>query len=861
MVAGRDLNVVENQILEGRVSPEAENRRRQRHRAQLAQETEDSGHTSLLTSYFRLSLIMAYFAIITSDRPLDASKLMPITEPLKEGFRFVIQNSVPFTFMNSQSLSAEKEKLKEASVSLSEDNYWNDFLGMLRIEARQTAAKQQNKIEKNDSRKLKSVDNRSLYTRALEFSEIVARSAVDSIAQFFDPVLAEAINELSLGVQEFFWSYIEVKDVTKEVNESATKNYCPNTRLSTNASVPTFLKKFKTTEPVEISNIEDCSAHGENSIPKSAWRTLFEKILTSSARLLTIVNLALCLTFLVHSYVAYFFLGRHLEHTSRPRRGLAGSADLHCTPVYAIRLVGGYILFKLMLITSVLSPLHAVDVLILLSWYTGLCFLRSLAYMAHVSLNRLISVASMQQQDGGNELESDAQGFISKQKNGILQLLLLTLVCTIASGVGCVFFFYKAGLPTVTLLGMDAIILTIDISRYLFTYVQGIIVETYYRDRISQLEERQLDQSDIGHASSQHQIHNPTNHVDHRDSSRTTEGIESEQFEREIELTEREHRLYANLFQSFSYGFEIVSSLVTACHFIHIWHWHGLRFGLVDSVLLLHLHSALSTIRTKIIERRKVSQLANTIDTLFENATEKEISKAHACGDLCCICLGTMLGSNVKKLKCNHMYHSHCLHKVVERARSLEAAKCPLCRASMIAPKKAEQMNRSVSHNTAGNDGNETAGVDVLHEVALQAAVQQGLDDTAIFRFSTEGFMPSWLPIPSFSFEVVRRQQTAPTAFATANNHEAELAEGQRPETITQDTSENEVGVLQRLFGFAFGPPLTPEEEEAAVVQLQEMFPQYERDDLVRELRRRGSIEQVAESILLGFFSGIPRND
>ena len=179
----------------------------------------------------------------------------------------------------------------------------------------------------------------------------------------------------------------------------------------------------------------------------------------------------------------------------------------------------------------------------------------------------------------------------------------------------------------------------------------------------------------------------------------------------------------------------------------------------------------------------------------------------------------------------------------------------------MIAPKKAEQMNRSVSHNTAGNDGNETAGVDVLHEVALQAAVQQGLDDTEIFRFLTEAFIPSWLPIPLFSFEVVRRQQTAPTAFTTANNHEAELAEGQRPETITQDTSENEVGVLQRLFGFAFGPPLTPEEEEAAVVQLQEMFPQYERDDLVRELRRRGSIEQVAESILLGFFSGIPRND
>jgi hypothetical protein len=37
------------------------------------------------------------------------------------------------------------------------------------------------------------------------------------------------------------------------------------------------------------------------------------------------------------------------------------------------------------------------------------------------------------------------------------------------------------------------------------------------------------------------------------------------------------------------------------------------------------------------------------------------------------------------------------------------------------------------------------------------------------------------------------------------------------------------------------------------------IFPQYDRADLLRELRARRSAEAVAESILLGIFSGIPR--
>jgi CUE domain len=41
--------------------------------------------------------------------------------------------------------------------------------------------------------------------------------------------------------------------------------------------------------------------------------------------------------------------------------------------------------------------------------------------------------------------------------------------------------------------------------------------------------------------------------------------------------------------------------------------------------------------------------------------------------------------------------------------------------------------------------------------------------------------------------------------------------------------------------------------------QLVDMFPQYERQDLLTALRTRGSAEAVAESILLGVFTGVPR--
>jgi hypothetical protein len=54
---------------------------------------------------------------------------------------------------------------------------------------------------------------------------------------------------------------------------------------------------------------------------------------------------------------------------------------------------------------------------------------------------------------------------------------------------------------------------------------------------------------------------------------------------------------------------------------------------------------------------------------------------------------------------------------------------------------------------------------------------------------------------------------------------------------------------------------MSPEEEARALEQLVDMFPQYDRSDLLTELRERGSAEAVVEAVFMGIFSGVPRGD
>jgi hypothetical protein len=78
---------------------------------------------------------------------------------------------------------------------------------------------------------------------------------------------------------------------------------------------------------------------------------------------------------------------------------------------------------------------------------------------------------------------------------------------------------------------------------------------------------------------------------------------------------------------------QLLAHWLTVAHFLHIWLLHGVQFTLIDGVLALHLHSAIS------------SAFARDLDGLFEDATELELLKAMVSGDVCCDGGGAQGGS------------------------------------------------------------------------------------------------------------------------------------------------------------------------------------------------------------------------
>ena len=67
----------------------------------------------------------------------------------------------------------------------------------------------------------------------------------------------------------------------------------------------------------------------------------------------------------------------------------------------------------------------------------------------------------------------------------------------------------------------------------------------------------------------------------------------------------------------------------------------------------------------------------------FNDATLDDIKKAKSEKDVCCVCLSEMKLGKVKRMRCNHLLHTKCICEVVEKAKSIQAALCPLCRVSL----------------------------------------------------------------------------------------------------------------------------------------------------------------------------------
>ena len=121
----------------------------------------------------------------------------------------------------------------------------------------------------------------------------------------------------------------------------------------------------------------------------------------------------------------------------------------------------------------------------------------------------------------------------------------------------------------------------------------------------------------------------------------TTENA-SRQLDRQMEMLEQQHMRKTSVLETAVFSLKLLTDLITVAHFAHIWSLHGVQFTLIDGVLALHLHSAMSHAAKKIAERRNMYYISRDMDGRFEDATELDLRKAAESGDVCCICLGTM---------------------------------------------------------------------------------------------------------------------------------------------------------------------------------------------------------------------------
>jgi hypothetical protein len=662
---------------------------------------------------------------------------------------------------------------------------------------------------------------------------------------------------------------------------------------------------------------------------------LLDKILTSTVRLLAIANWLLAVTYQVHTAVAVWFLGgngnsgndtnsrtggrRRTQHgdNAAAAAGAGGENNQHrnnnqnnnnnmAAPQPQPTLpnnnnarterLGGFLLFKLLLISAVVAP-DTLDLLILLSWYTLLSFLRSLALLCA----------------GRTELTVQAG---HAPVPGVLHLLVAVLVTDCIAAAVCVALFHGAGWGMVVLLTTDCVQLAVDCVVFILQHATVVLeaqhvaaVQVVEDARLTLLQQYQRQQqqnaSTTGTANGlQHdneRREERTSLREHPDNDETLHRPDTRRLELRVEVLEKLHARRSAIFDTTIFGLQLLTHALTVGHFLHIWSLHGVQFTLIDGVLALHLHSALSSACKKIAERRNLHRIARDLDGMFEDASELDLRKASATGDVCCICLGTMSTGTVKKVGCGHLYHTACLREVVERARSIEAARCPLCRASVLDGRQQGIIGRN--ENTNGNnenamnrtavadaDAGNNANVDneqgrrnnIVPQVRdVPNTNQGGGGEHALFRFSTENIFPAWLPLPAFSFEVVRRPPNLPepvgvnhinmnnnndtgNAVAVDNENENDANNNPAQENIPaaarpHQQQQQQPSLIRRLLVLAGAIPMSPEEEAAALEQLVDMFPQYDRADLLRGLRERGSAEGVAEDVLSGGFAAIPR--
>ena len=363
--------------------------------------------------------------------------------------------------------------------------------------------------------------------------------------------------------------------------------------------------------------------------PAGSFTKVVDKVLTSTPRLLAIANLLLAATYLLHGAVAEFFLGQAGGGAGRGgggggrnrNRGGAGQqgqgavilqanagsrqqgqapptetaqaptapAGAGVPPMPPTRLnrsnrerLGGYLLFKLLLVSAVVEP-DTLDLLILLSWYTLLSFLRSLAHLA------------------GTATSHAAQSG-SPPMPGVLRLLVVVLLSDFCAAALCAGLFSGAGWGTVLLLSCDCALLAVDTLAHIARHV-GQMFEEKHSAAVGALEIEQLrlgeeartfTSSSSSPGDNRHRNGGRNDLRDNEASTETNAGADtsavesvhvaddptdtrdqahrqSRRIDRQIELLESLHCRRLSILDSVVFSLELAAYLLTICHFLHIW--------------------------------------------------------------------------------------------------------------------------------------------------------------------------------------------------------------------------------------------------------------------------------------------------
>ncbi|KAL7467645.1 hypothetical protein ACHAXS_007885 [Conticribra weissflogii] len=353
------------------------------------------------------------------------------------------------------------------------------------------------------------------------------------------------------------------------------------------------------------------SPSSNNNTTESSFTDIVDKILTSTPRLLAIANLLLTLTYLLHTAVADVFLGtvQTTSHTVAGSRG-DGREGTAATAVndnnnnntdnntnnnpnrfledqtrrqrrLGRERLGGFLLFKLLLVAAVIEP-DTLDLLILLSWYTLLSFLRSLGSLAGSSIHAAT-------QSGQNP------------PLGAFRLLIAVLACDLSALGCCVVLFHMAGWNMLFLLNCDCVLMGVDVLTHMAKY-SGAMVEENHRLMMAELEEMQVELNARGierRGSGDGNVVNEESASAEDDGENPSEE-DFHRVEREIEAKEADYSSRMATLDSTIFALEVFALALTACHFGHIWMLHGASFGLVDAILAMHINSTLSALFRKV---------------------------------------------------------------------------------------------------------------------------------------------------------------------------------------------------------------------------------------------------------------------